>query len=218
MIHSRHTGSMRGGSRHHPQPAPHLVIGVTGHRKLEAVDRIEPLLPATIDAVIGLLPPGERGRARLTILTPLAEGADRLVAREVLRRPGSRLHAVLPLPRKEYERDFDGQSSRDEFAGFLERAVQVDELPPRATRTAAYLAVGQFVVDRCDVLVALWDGLPPAGEGGTGSIVDYARGAGCPLFWIRTVAPFDVRYEPGYAASAHGLRRARRHVVPALSE
>lgn len=35
-----------------------------------------------------------------------AEGADRLVAEEVLKRPDARLVAVLPLPGSDYETDF----------------------------------------------------------------------------------------------------------------
>jgi hypothetical protein len=41
-------------------------------------------------------------------------------------------------------------------------------------RFDAYAAVGRYVVDHCDVLIAVWDGKPSASRGGTAEIVRYA--------------------------------------------
>ena len=35
--------------------------------------------------------------------------------------------------------------------------------------------MGRYVVDHCDVLIALWDGMPSSGQGGTAEIVSYAK-------------------------------------------
>jgi len=43
---------------------------------------------------------------------------------------------------------------------------------------AAYLAASQYLIDRCDLLVAVWDGSPPTGSGGTADAVAYAREQG----------------------------------------
>ena len=45
--------------------------------------------------------------------------------------------------------------------------------------------VGRYVLDRCDVLVAVWDGQPARGRGGTADIVAMARHCGKPMAWIR---------------------------------
>ena len=37
---------------------------------------------------------------------------------------------------------------------------------------------------RCDVLLAIWDGEPARGEGGTGQIVAEAIEAGLPVVWV----------------------------------
>ena len=50
------------------------------------------------------------------------------------------------------------------------------QLDSSETREKAYERVGRYVVDRCDVLIALWDGERSRGHGGTAEIVDYARG------------------------------------------
>lgn len=56
-------------------------------------------------------------------------------------------------------------------------------------------------MDNCDVLLALWNGKPAAGQGGTAEIVHYARQKGCPLFWIHTDDPAQATYEPGNGIS-----------------
>jgi hypothetical protein len=120
----------------------------------------------------------------LTLLSSLAEGADRLVARNALGRPGARLIAVLPLPRSDYMQDFESPESREEFLGFLADAVEVIELPPAPTRNAAYEAAGEYCLNHCDVLVAVWDGQGAQGQGGSGATVTLARERGLPIAWV----------------------------------
>jgi hypothetical protein len=148
----------------------HLVVGVTGHRKLADPG----LLAAKIDAVLDEITREAPGQG-LVVLSPLAEGADRLVAARALVLPGAALEAVLPLDEADYERDFETDASRAEFRSLLARARRVRRLPPSSSREEAYAAAGRFVVDHCDVLVAIWDGQIANGPGGTANIVAYAR-------------------------------------------
>ena len=91
----------------------------------------------------------------LTIISPLAEGADRLVVYRVLERPRARLIVPLPLPKQDYLTDFASTKSKNEFLRLLDQAEEVIELPPTETRNAAYEAVGNYVLDHCDVLIAV---------------------------------------------------------------
>jgi hypothetical protein len=154
-------------------------IGVTGHRILTEVDKVVAGMVEGINAVEAAFP----GKT-LEVVSPLAEGADRLVAQEVPKRPGARLVVPLPLPVSDYLTDFGTAESRAEFHCLLGRAAEVIELPPHQTREAAYEAVGIYVLDHCDVLVAVWDGQGPQGQGGTGGIVAEARRRGLPLVWV----------------------------------
>ncbi len=43
------------------------------------------------------------------------------------------------------------------------------------------MAAGVWMVDRSDRLVAIWDGKPAAGLGGTGDVVAYALERGIPV-------------------------------------
>jgi hypothetical protein len=153
-----------------------LRIGVTGHRKLADVATVEASIEIALAAIAARFP-----AKPLRVLSALAEGSDRIVARHVLARPGARLIAVLPLPRSDYMTDFESQRSREEFLDLLGEAESEIELPPRGSRIEAYEQVGRYVAEHSDVLVAVWDGLPASGRGGTAEIVEWARGLGKPI-------------------------------------
>jgi hypothetical protein len=165
-------------------------IGVTGHRKLADVAAVEAGLDAALAAIEARFP-----EEPLQILSSLAEGADRLVARRVLARPGARLIAVLPLPKLDYMTDFDSQDSREEFLALLDEAETVIEMPARDSREEAYEQAGRYVVEHSDVLLALWDGLPTRGRGGTAEIIDWARSLGKPVcrVWAGEVEVSELR-------------------------
>lgn len=132
--------------------------------------------------------PVAQATIRYCILSPLAEGADRLVAEEVLETEDSWLEAVLPLPVEEYAEDFRTESSKRQFHSLLDRAKRRHDLYAskgnqdrplsRNTgfRTLAYRTAGRFIVANCDLLIALWDEDRPWKRGGTTDTVAYARG------------------------------------------
>ncbi|HEX3388815.1 MAG TPA: hypothetical protein VHT94_07240, partial [Streptosporangiaceae bacterium] len=154
-----------------------LRIGVTGHRRLTDPATLLPGIRAAIQGVIERFL-GPEAEPALLVISALAEGADRLVAAEVLAGPDATLEASLPLPPAEYLGDFTGDASKAEFNDLLGRAASVWLARPGASRDEAYERAGRHVVDRADVLVALWDGEPPRGRGGPATIVAYAREQG----------------------------------------
>lgn len=182
------------------EPVPYRIrIGVTGRRKLDDPAAIAALVKRAIDTEIGKLFSLESTdkidrirQAKTTpisfrVLSPLAEGADRVVARAVLGYPHARLDAVLPLVLEDYLEDFGTEASRKEFAELLglceepiclrTRRVQDESSDPgiqAELRFDAYAAVGRYVVDHCDLLIAVWDGETSLGRGGTAEIVQYA--------------------------------------------
>ena len=149
-------------------------VGVTGHRSFDDVGSVV----AAVDGILDRLAGGA-----IEVRSSLAEGADRLVVERVLRRPGSRLVAILPLDAEDYADDFGG--SVGEFDDLLAAADEVEVVPPQPTREAAYEAAGRAVVDGSDVLLALWDGAGSRGQGGTAEIVDYARERGVRVEVVR---------------------------------
>ena len=155
-----------------------LVIGVTGHRFLAEVDKVTAGVDEALDRIRDVFP-----AQRWTIVSPLAEGADRLVVHQALARAEVRLVVPLPMPQSDYMADFQSAASKEEFQCLLALADEVITLPP-APRDEAYAAVGRYVLDHCDLLVAIWDGKGAQSQGGAGEIVAQARQRGLPMAWV----------------------------------
>jgi len=167
-----------------------LRVGVTGHRPDRLARADLPELRARVAEVLSALQAGSRGR--VTLVSALAEGADQLVA-EVALKAGLRLVCPLPFPLETYGQDFAGAGALGTFRTLLAQAAEVEELPgsrgsPDA-EAAAYAAVGARIVDRSDVLLAIWDGAQSRGAGGTADVVAQARRAGLPAVWISATPP-----------------------------
>ncbi|SCK39132.1 hypothetical protein YWIDRAFT_06590 [Streptomyces sp. SceaMP-e96] len=54
-------------------------------------------------------------------------------------------------------------------------------MPYDAANRAAYEAANGELLKRADRLVAVWDGVPSTGKGGTADTVEQARDAGLPV-------------------------------------
>lgn len=157
-----------------------ITISVTGHRFLAEVDKITAGIDKALDHI-------ERtyGETSFRVISALAEGADRLAVRRVLARGNAALIVPLPLPREEYLKDFQTQGSQEEFLELLDQAEEVLTLPPAPTREESYASAGYYLLDHCQVLIAIWDGQNAQGVGGTGEIAAAARRRKLPLAWIQ---------------------------------
>ena len=111
-------------------PVP-LLLGVVGHRRLpDPPDELRRVVRGVLD--------GFRSRYASTpivLLSALAEGADRLVAREALD-AGFSLVVPLPMPREEYEKDFVTPQSLAEFRSLLIEPPRHSSCRPRRPRSS----------------------------------------------------------------------------------
>jgi hypothetical protein len=162
-----------------------IIIGVTGHRDLrpEDIPRLEAKVREIFEDLQIKYP-----HTPLQVLSPLAEGADRLVARIGLEL-GAELIVPLSMPREEYERDFTTPESKKEFAKLSGMAVMSFELPMADGNTLEkiqtdvdyrnrqYAQIGAYVADHSQILLALWDGVFKNTVGGTSNIVRFKEGA-----------------------------------------
>jgi hypothetical protein len=157
-----------------------LNIGVTGHREIRDPERISQAVDNVLEHIMVIYE-----ASRLQVVSPLAEGADRILVWRALQK--FPLHLIVPLPLEidDYLLEFKSAASRAAFKTLLEKADQIIHLPLRDTREECYLAAGRYVLDHSKVLVALWDGEPARGIGGTAQIVCEARERGMPLAWIQ---------------------------------
>jgi len=154
------------------------VVGITGHRTLP-----DPALWSwvreEIDTVLSSLEPPIVG------VSGLAEGADQRFAEAVLARDGS-LHAVLAF--EGFGGSLEGGDAQAAFVVLVEQADVIETIAPRGTRELAYLAEGERVVELSDVLVAVWNGEPARGTGGTAEVVARAQAKGIPVVHVDTTA------------------------------
>ena len=210
-----------------PKPAPRpqlgLRIGVTGHRSLNAD------LRAQVQKVLALVGQDMKDLAReqavanfyaagapmMRVISPLASGADRLVA-EVGLDLGYTLYVPMPFARDQYETDFkhpeaSAPATDDDDLGRFEKLFErageewlaLDGDPDGRNRAYGYENVGRFVVRHSDVLIALWDGQPAVGRGGTAEIIYYAATNGVPVWWIHAT---DASKPPVWIADVQDLR------------
>tara|TARA_R110002126_G_scaffold12416_8_gene53988 strand:+ start:143 stop:1987 length:1845 start_codon:yes stop_codon:yes gene_type:complete len=190
---------------HPPLPTLALRVGVVGHRperlvagKSEELERTLGEVLAGIHAGLERFAESERGLfgpepAMLRALSPLAEGADRVFAKQALALD-YRLACVLPFPRAEYERDFTGDAAQESdsvqtFRDLLARCESVLELDGDRDGPEPYGACGSVVVENADVLVVVWDGRRERRPGGTEGAMDLALSLSIPVIWIPAEEP-----------------------------
>jgi hypothetical protein len=150
-----------------------MKIGITGHQRLESPDSWAWVEQVMSEQLQSLAPP-------LMGVTSLAVGADQLLAK-LITRIGGRIYAVIPF--RGYERSFDAEGLTA-YRSYLSKAVSVEVLDTPGTDEDAYLAAGKRVVDLADLLIAVWDGRPAKGKGGTADIVAFAQQRHVPLIHI----------------------------------
>jgi hypothetical protein len=216
-----------------PRPFPAIRVGVVGHRLEALVDSgtdfaalratLQTLLARIQTAAAGIAgqyPEIFAGPARLRVISPLAEGTDQIVAEEALRL-GYALHVPLPCPTATYLSAFQaasqatGENPRAMFARLLGQAESVQILdagPDAVLDPAAYAAVGRTVLRHTDVLIAVWDGAPAAGPGGTGEVVEQARA------WQLPVVRIDPRHPGDWTFEANSTSPARQSLEGAVED
>ncbi len=175
-----------------------LVVGVTGHRNLRPED--EPSLERAVEAIFGRLQEAYPFTP-LLVMTPLAEGADRLVAR-VARRRDIPYRVPMPMPLESYRRDFS-RASVASFDDFVRHADgppyampyfgtnDASNIGDQERRKHQYALLDAHLARGCHVFLALWDGRPSEDIGGTAQAVRF-RVLGVPKTYLRHASSIDA--------------------------
>jgi hypothetical protein len=137
-------------------------VGITGHQALT---------PATKKLVSRAVEEYFSHEGLLVAITSLAAGTDQICAQVMLDLGGK---IVVVLPSEKYEQSFQLKEDRAAFRRYLARADCVVRMPFTAPSEEAYWAAGQEIVKRSSQLLAVWDGRPAGGLGGTADVVRYA--------------------------------------------
>jgi hypothetical protein len=175
-----------------------VIVGITGKRDLAGKDEA---VRASVRACFELLEAALPG-SRKILLSGLAAGADTIAA-DVARELGWKVIAVLPFGLDEFAADFDAEGTKRLYAyadpktGSLRNdAGRVITLPPlidpktdqpfdtatlarregttNSSRSDHYEQVGQFIAERCAVLLAVMPaGEEPGRTGGTARVAEF---------------------------------------------
>ncbi|MES2327023.1 MAG: hypothetical protein V4499_06785 [Pseudomonadota bacterium] len=182
-----------------------LSVGVTGHRADVLPAGSEERLRKRIGDTLALIASAgadllqdERecfaeGPCKLRFISPIADGADQIAA-EVALDLGWELQLVLPFERSVYRASLGNHGARERFDALIERAACLLELPGDPDHGLdAYVMTGRATVAHCDMLIAVWDGLPPRGRGGTGEVVQFALSRGTAIIHVPLTPGGDTR-------------------------
>jgi hypothetical protein len=182
-----------------------LAVGVTGHRAEVLAEGDIERLRERVRLTLMLIE--EAGRAllererdcfadgppRLRFVSPIADGADQIAA-ELALELGWELQAILPFAREHYRTSLADHDARERFDALIQRATCLLELPGDPDESLdAYVMTGRATVAHCDVLIAVWDGKPPRGRGGTGEVVQLALTRGTAIVHVPLEPEAEVR-------------------------
>jgi hypothetical protein len=156
-----------------------IRIAVTGHRSIDNNHELTASIQKVFDQIIR-----DHPKADYQLLSALAEGSDQLVARIARQNALIQLIVPLPLPKELYLLHFETEEGRLILDQLLENADQIITLNQDSDPESAYDNLASYLIDRCTVLIALWNGEYSGRRGGTGEVVKEALNAGKPVYWI----------------------------------
>ncbi|AYF72852.1 hypothetical protein D7D52_02065 [Nocardia yunnanensis] len=154
-------------------------VAITGHRGLPA-DTLA-LVDRALRAEVALRV--RPGGPPLIGVSCLADGPDSLFAQAILD-AGGLLTAVVPARRY---RDSLPASHHADYDRLLAAAALVIELNREESNSRAHQAGSLRMLDEAAELLAVWDGRPARGPGGTADVVATAHERGIPVtvLWPR---------------------------------
>jgi len=140
-----------------------MKAGITGHQNLGNPETVAWVVENFKNAVVKYQI--QHG------FTSLAIGADQLFA-QILQEHGLPYTAVLPC--REIEKTFQTPAHLENYRRLRQHAAAVETLNFIEPTETAFMAAGQRVIDLADFVIAVWNGQPAKGLGGTGDAVNYA--------------------------------------------
>ncbi|MFH8477003.1 hypothetical protein [Streptomyces sp. NPDC018000] len=147
-----------------------MRVGVTGHRGLNAdvERRVRELLEVTVKSY---------DADELVGVSCIADGPDAWFAQYVLAH-GGRLEVVVPA---DGYRESLPEEHWPVYDRLMSHAAEVHQTGMTDSNSAAHMAGSEILVGLADELLAVWDGKPAWGFGGTADVVSYAERTGVPV-------------------------------------
>jgi hypothetical protein len=146
-------------------------LAVTGHRGLP--EKTAKLIDAALRNEIS-----KRAKASPLIgLSCIADGADTLFAKAILDNGGA-LHVIVPARKYREGLPEDHHATYDALIANAAETIRLDHIE---SDSEAHLDASLRMLAGADELLAVWDGQPARGYGGTADVVDAARDHDMPV-------------------------------------
>lgn len=161
-----------------------IIVGVTGHRNIVDEDKAE-IKARVIDSLkeIQSLCGADGGGTPIVMLNAFAQGADMLCA-EAAFELGVDIVAVLPREQEQYIKSFDNIEDKNKLFDYLAKCKRIFVAPDMEKNRVwlkkhdsemdddsyEYRQLGIYIAEHSHVLLALWDGKPPRGSFGCGTV------------------------------------------------
>ncbi|HWR51074.1 MAG TPA: DUF4231 domain-containing protein [Bryobacteraceae bacterium] len=166
-----------------------IQVAVTGHRDVadhlasQIADQCRSAFEAISDPSSG-----QGSICAIRLFSCYAKGVDQLVAR-IARDAHIPVVAVIPVKLRRYRK-------AETIEKKLLRGIHIVRIedPNSETDQDAYAVANSWMLQRCDVLIAVWDGEESTSEGGTAAAVAMALRRGLPIFWIPSSDPSAARW------------------------
>lgn len=161
---------------------PVWIVGFSGHRRIADGEKIR---GAITRELARLQEQAARAGGRIEAFGSAAYGGDLLFGHSAAAL-GVPLHLILPMPEAEFRKDFHDaapevwqqaeQMIREARARKNGGTFRITRKSDR--RPDCYYDAGVEMIEAADALIAVWDGAPSRGLGGTAEIVAHARALG----------------------------------------
>lgn len=140
-----------------------MKVGITGHQDVGALE-VEQWVDQQIRRFVSNHPV-DLG------FTCLARGADQIFARVLL---DNEIPYFAIIPSDDYNQTFPTAAARDRYEYFLSHAADVRRIGYSHASQVSFFEASKDLVDSSDRILAVWDGHPAKGLGGTADVVAYA--------------------------------------------
>lgn len=140
-----------------------MKAGITGHQDICSDDTVQ-WVTVALERLI------QEHKINLG-LTCLARGADQLYAKILLQH---NIPYVAIIASEDYINVIGDKTATDAFEYLLNNASESIKLDNKHANEQAFFNASKILVEKSDFIIAIWDGKPAKGFGGTGDVVNYA--------------------------------------------
>lgn len=152
-----------------------MILGITGHQKLENFDKnwiIKEIRSFVLKHSI------DKG------ISCLAIGADQLFCEELI---NNKIDYDAIIPCENYLSTFKKKEDILKFTSLLDLSKNVLTLNFEEPSEEAFYAAGKKILEYSTTIIAIWDGKPAKGLGGTGDIVKAALSCDKKVYHINPI-------------------------------